>query len=146
MQLSLPALSTKVQPDVQILIMKPYERNKCNKAQVILSQRSVLAPLCPPNMAGSPVIRQLQWLNHSPCPVTILPMSASPILWINRRSPLATLVSERRNLCQHQLTSPDGALPNHFNPLEFLHHHQPIVTHCDLILPSQNHRQAVGQL
>jgi hypothetical protein len=146
MQLPLPALSPKVQPDVQILIMKPYERNKCNKAQDILSQLSVLAPLCPPNMAGSPVVRQLQCLNHSPCPVTTLPMSASQILWINHSSPLASLVSERRNLCQHQPIFPDGVLPNLSNPLESLHHHhQPIATRCDLILPIQNHRQAVGQ-
>jgi hypothetical protein len=146
MQLPLPALSPKVQSDVQTFIMKLYEHNKCNKAQDILSQPSVLAPRCPQNMAGSQAIRQLQCLNHSPCPVTMLPMSASPMLWINHSSPLASLVSEQRNLCQRQLTFPVGVLPNHSNPLEFLHHHQPIATHCDPILPSQNHRQAVGQL
>jgi hypothetical protein len=146
MQLPLPALSPKVQPDVQTLIMKPYEHNKCNKLQVILSQQFVLALHCHPNMVGSLVIHQFQCLNRSPRPVSILPMSASPMLWIKPSSPLARLASERRILCHHRVTSPDGVLPSHSNPLESLHHHQPIVTRCDLILPSQNHNLAVGQL
>jgi hypothetical protein len=126
--------------------MKPYEHNRCNKAQGILNQRFVLVPHCHPNTVGSPVIRRFQCLNHSPRPVSILPMSASPMLWIKPSSPLASLVSERRILCHLRLTPPDGVLPSHSNPLESLHHYQPIATHCDLILQSQNRNLAVGQL